>query len=238
MNNQREVPGDRPGGTAGRKRPRRHRYLACQQVGIAPRFETLADETDPLAYVVSMNLKRRHLNESQRAMIVDKVATMQREDTLKQNRSANLQNGHVSRGTASTMLNVSERTVADAHKVRQHAIPDLIHAVDFDPPLYNVWKQQEKTPGVRHPGNSELRWRAHVGGWTPTSGRAYRRIQAGVGSRATGDAACGLWAPEWPARLADVGRWLRGGGHFSGRRNFDAPGSLQDARFPPPPLSP
>ncbi len=32
------------------------------------------------------------------------------------------------------------------------------HATDFDPPLYNIWKQQEKTSGVKHFGNSEARW--------------------------------------------------------------------------------
>jgi hypothetical protein len=32
------------------------------------------------------------------------------------------------------------------------------HQSDFDPPLYNVWKQQEKTKGPTHFGNSEVRW--------------------------------------------------------------------------------
>jgi hypothetical protein len=32
------------------------------------------------------------------------------------------------------------------------------HATDFDVPLYNVWKQQEKTSGSKHFGNSEVRW--------------------------------------------------------------------------------
>ena len=32
------------------------------------------------------------------------------------------------------------------------------HATDFDPPLYNVWKQQERTAGSKHFGNSEVRW--------------------------------------------------------------------------------
>lgn len=32
------------------------------------------------------------------------------------------------------------------------------HATDFDPPIYNVWKQQEKTAGSSHFGNSEIRW--------------------------------------------------------------------------------
>ena len=29
------------------------------------------------------------------------------------------------------------------------------HTADFDPPLYNVWKRQEKTPGSSHPGNTD-----------------------------------------------------------------------------------
>ena len=32
------------------------------------------------------------------------------------------------------------------------------HLTDFDPPLYNVWKQQTRTPGSAHFGNSETRW--------------------------------------------------------------------------------
>jgi len=32
------------------------------------------------------------------------------------------------------------------------------HATDFDPPIYNVWKQQTKSEGSSHFGNSEVRW--------------------------------------------------------------------------------
>lgn len=32
------------------------------------------------------------------------------------------------------------------------------HATDFQAPIYNVWKQQEKTAGSSHFGNSEVRW--------------------------------------------------------------------------------
>jgi hypothetical protein len=31
------------------------------------------------------------------------------------------------------------------------------HLADFDPPIYNIWKQQSKSDGVRHFGNSEAR---------------------------------------------------------------------------------
>jgi transposase len=36
--------------------------------------------------------------------------------------------------------------------------PAASHLTDFTPPIYNVWKQQEKTTGVSHFGNSEVRW--------------------------------------------------------------------------------
>jgi hypothetical protein len=32
------------------------------------------------------------------------------------------------------------------------------HVTDFEVPLYNVWKQQKKTAGPDHYGNSEVRW--------------------------------------------------------------------------------
>lgn len=32
------------------------------------------------------------------------------------------------------------------------------HATEFEAPIYNVWKQQDKTAGGRHFGNSEIRW--------------------------------------------------------------------------------
>ena len=32
------------------------------------------------------------------------------------------------------------------------------HATDFEPPIYNIWKQQTKTEGSDHFGNTEIRW--------------------------------------------------------------------------------
>jgi len=31
------------------------------------------------------------------------------------------------------------------------------HATDFEPPIYNIWKQQTKTAGSNHFANSEVR---------------------------------------------------------------------------------
>jgi ParB-like chromosome segregation protein Spo0J len=53
----------------------RNRYRAAQIAGVdCPIREYMGD--DPVAFVVSLNLKRRHLNESQRAMVAAKLATL------------------------------------------------------------------------------------------------------------------------------------------------------------------
>ncbi|MEI6258511.1 MAG: DNA methyltransferase [Deltaproteobacteria bacterium] len=36
--------------------------------------------------------------------------------------------------------------------------PVASHLTDFDPPIYNIWKQQSKTKGSSHFGNSEVKW--------------------------------------------------------------------------------
>jgi hypothetical protein len=104
----------------------RNRYRACHEAGVEPRF-TAYTGNDPLAYVVSLNLKRRHLTESQRAMVAAKLATM-RQGERTDRPSADLQK--VDRASAAKMLNVSERSVASAADVRKHGDSVLVHAVE------------------------------------------------------------------------------------------------------------
>jgi hypothetical protein len=46
----------------------------------------------------------------------------------------------------------------DVANVPERNKPAANHQAEFEPPVYNIWKQQEKTAGSSHFGNSEVRW--------------------------------------------------------------------------------
>jgi hypothetical protein len=50
----------------------RNRYLACKKARVEPKFRQHTG--DPVAFVVSANLRRRHLNDSQRSVIAARLA--------------------------------------------------------------------------------------------------------------------------------------------------------------------
>lgn len=106
----------------------RNRFKACELAEVDPKIEQFTG-TDPLNFVVSMNLKRRHLNESQRAMIAAKIANMHRGGDRKSDQTANLPND-ISNQHAAELLNVSERTVRTAKIVQERASRPIIEAVE------------------------------------------------------------------------------------------------------------
>lgn len=60
----------------------------------------------------------------------------------------------------SEAVEVPQQTIADWMKdfTETSISEESVKWSDFDPPIYNVWKQQTKTAGVNHFGNSEVRW--------------------------------------------------------------------------------
>ena len=56
----------------------RNRYKACQLVGVAPSFRDFNGDGDPIAFIISENLCRRHLTASQKALAVAKIADLPR----------------------------------------------------------------------------------------------------------------------------------------------------------------
>lgn len=105
----------------------RNRYFAARKAGIRyPRVEFEGD--DPLSLVISLNLNRRHLSESQRAMVASKLSNLPRGGA--DYRTANLQTDTSTRKDAARMLNVSERSVNTAKSVERDGAPELVNAVE------------------------------------------------------------------------------------------------------------
>ena len=101
----------------------RNRYRACVAAGVEWRSIPYTG-ADPLGYVISLNLRRRHLNESQRAIVAAKLAT------LRQGARTDLSPiGEMSQAQAAELLNVGKRSVERAKIVLNEGTPELVQAV-------------------------------------------------------------------------------------------------------------
>lgn len=101
----------------------RNRWRACELAGVEPKLRDWSGD-DPVAYVVSANLKRRHLDASQRAMVAGRIATLRRGANQHADKSA------PSQATASDLLKVSPDSIQNARKVLDRGAPELVEAVD------------------------------------------------------------------------------------------------------------
>jgi len=111
----------------------RNRYRACLAAGVKPRYATWQGEGSLAELSLSLNLRRRHLGESQRAMVAAKLAkTLEPESLKRRSRlAANLQQARGrSSGEAAALVNVSPRLTYHAVKVLQTGCAELIAAVE------------------------------------------------------------------------------------------------------------
>lgn len=104
----------------------RRRYRACGEAGVKLHSRTYTGPDDGLvAFVISMNLHRRHLNESQGAMVAARVATMRQGG-----RTDLAQICAKSQPEVAALFNVSRRLVQTAQRVQKKGVPALIKLVD------------------------------------------------------------------------------------------------------------
>jgi hypothetical protein len=126
----------------------RNRYEACCALHVAPTFEEWSGQGSLVAYVVSLNLHRRHLDTSQRAAIAAEVKPILEEEGRERMRAAGRKSApgrpaekgcadlhnlsdddhHDSLQQAADMVNVSRRIVADAELVKEQA-PERFEAI-------------------------------------------------------------------------------------------------------------
>jgi hypothetical protein len=107
----------------------RHRWRACMETHTQPRYQVY--HGNPWTYVISANLHRRHLNTSQRAMVVARIAD--RKPGLR-NQAAPRKRGadHLppTQGQAAELLNIGLSSVTDARRVMRRGTPELRELVD------------------------------------------------------------------------------------------------------------
>jgi hypothetical protein len=120
----------------------RNRLRACEIAGVEPQFEVYAG-SNPVGFIVSSNLKRRQLNESQRALIATRLATLARGQHQAAGENAERSGPPeaqirkcadldlaITQAAAAAALNISTRSVQFARVVLDHGGPELMRAVE------------------------------------------------------------------------------------------------------------
>jgi N6-adenosine-specific RNA methylase IME4 len=161
----------------GRVLDGRNRLRACEAVGVTPARETWTGELgSEVDYVISLNLARRHLDESQRAMVGARLATLPRG-----RKDTNAPIGAFNQPEAADRLNVSRRSVQRARLVLEQGIPALIAAVD-----QGTLAVSEAATIAKLPAEAQA--------------AVLAQVQAGVKVRQATRAASRAWTPQdWPA---------------------------------------
>lgn len=96
----------------------RNRDKACRELGIKPLYTDFeGTDEEAIAFVISMNIMRRHLSQSQLAMVAADLSGLQPGQHGDQGQALPI-------GRAAAKLNVGERSVARARKVKQKS-PEL-----------------------------------------------------------------------------------------------------------------
>jgi N6-adenosine-specific RNA methylase IME4 len=103
----------------------RNRFRACQEVGVTPKFVNYAGDS-PAAFVISLNIHRRHMDSGQKAAVAVEFLPYLEEESRKRMSSGGkgvekippLEAGK-SRDKAAEMVGTNPRYVSDAKKIKE-----------------------------------------------------------------------------------------------------------------------
>jgi hypothetical protein len=119
----------------------RNRYAACKLAFVEPDTEEYSGN-NPLEYIVSLNLHRRHLSESQRGVIAGKIADLEAHRP-EENNCADLRTSHISQPEAAKLLNVSRRSVQNVRRIMREA-PEKIPEIESGKKTINKAMEEMK----------------------------------------------------------------------------------------------
>jgi hypothetical protein len=184
----------------------RNRYRAAIAAGILdeddapedrPRFFSryVPDiDGDPLSFVISKNLKRRHLDDIQRASIGGKIANLSRGRPGMENPPI----GGISVAQAAATLNVAPRQIERARVVHDQGVPELRDALDRGAVAVSAAEEIARKP------EQEQRAEIAARGILPNGARAI------MGSRQEPDDSLDFFpTPPWATRALLTHVWAR-----------------------------
>lgn len=129
----------------------RNRYRVCKELGLNVKTEEYKGEK-PLEFVISLNLKRRHLTPSQSGCIANDILPMLEEEARKRS-LANLKQNNTeveklpprekSAVQAGKLFNVNEKYVREAKKLKETS-PELFEEVRLGRKNFSEIKKEQK----------------------------------------------------------------------------------------------
>lgn len=108
-----------------------HRFKACQKLNLKPIFRELDFLEDPLLFVIGANMRRRHLTESQKAMVAAEIEGMKHGGDRTSDRQVvpgPLDRKPVTRQQAADSVGVSFSSVTRAARIKREA-PEKVEAI-------------------------------------------------------------------------------------------------------------
>lgn len=142
-----------------------HGYLACNQLGIQPKFEQYAGD-DSAAFVISRNLHRRHLTDDQRSILAAKYERdlAKRSKTARAAKAASARHGKIcSEAGAASKQNVRARkAAAQLWNVSENKLRRADALLAENAPLAEEVLAGTKRLDVALDQSGSEKWKAHI----------------------------------------------------------------------------